>query len=83
MFLRAGVLDRTRETSKAEYRRDCSSESHAFSFPRGPNFSCLSLCISGEKLGMKMRNIKLGPNSFFFFFLAMDAVHAPHMKKSG
>lgn len=81
MFVRAGVLDRRKGTSEKQggYRRDCSSESHAFSFPSAPNLPCLSLCISDEKLGTKMRNTKLCPSSFSFFE-AMTAVHAPHMK---
>lgn len=45
------------KTKQGVYRRDCSSESHAFSSPRHPSLSCLSLCISDEELGMKKENL--------------------------
>lgn len=83
MFIWAGVLKIMKGTRKKQggYRSDCSSESHTFSFLCDSNLSCLSLCISDEELGMKMRNTKLYPSSFFLFE-AVTAVHAPHMKIS-
>lgn len=47
------------KTKQGVYRRDCSSESHAFCFPSHPSLSCLSLCISDEELGMKKENLSI------------------------
>lgn len=47
------------KTKQGVYRRDCSSESHAFCFPSHPSLSYLSLCVSDEELGMKKENLSI------------------------
>lgn len=58
------------KTKQGVYRRDCSSESHAFSFPSHPSLSRLSLCISDQELGMKKESLGIivWVFDFFFFF---------------
>jgi len=72
VFVRAGVVGRMKGTSKKQggYRRDCSSESHAFSFSSDLNLSCLSLCVSDGKIGNEGEKHKL-MLKFFFSFLKL------------
>lgn len=73
------------KTKQGVYRRDCSSESHAFNFPSHPSLSCLSSCISDEELGMEKENLGIIVWVVVFFLLwscdcCMYPPHGPMWK---